>query len=200
MPNYSQEVTKEAIDQLPLIQFEGKIVIISDQEKIASAVKEIKKHPIVGFDTESRPAFKKGEYYPVSLLQIAIPEKVFLFRLQYTGFTKSLKGIFEDPGIIKTGISIRDDIKELKKRSPFEQERIVELNELAKQLQIPHAGVKKLAAIILGGKISKRQQTTNWENYTLTEKQKVYAATDAWVCLEIYRKLEGRGFLGGKGD
>jgi ribonuclease D len=133
-------------------------------------------------------------------LQIAVPHKVFIIRLSYTGFTRGLSDLFADPDIRKVGISIRDDIKDLRKLSleqgvHFEADNIMELNEVASDLEVEHAGVKKLTAIFLGFRVSKSQQTSNWENPRLTEKQIRYAATDAWVCLEIYNYLTEKGYL-----
>ncbi|MFP4095039.1 MAG: 3'-5' exonuclease [Cyclobacteriaceae bacterium] len=197
---FPRQITKEEINELPLQKYEGKVVLITDEEALEQAVEEIKAHEVLGFDTETKPAFKKGVVHPVALLQIAIPEKVYIIRLSHTGFTQALSDLFADPDVRKVGISIRDDLKDLRKLSlehhiPFEPENIMELNDVARELKVEHAGVKKLTAIFLGFRVSKSQQTSNWEMPQLTEKQIRYAATDAWVCLEIYHYLVEKGYL-----
>lgn len=192
---YLKEITKEAVNELPVEKYEGKLVLITTRDQIKASLTEILKHKVLGFDTETKPAFKKGEYNSVSLLQIATTEAVYLFRINLTGFTKELADIFTNPEILKAGISIRDDIKELQKLRDFEPAGIVELNTVAKELGVKHEGVRSLSAIFLQIRISKTQQTTNWERETLNEKQLRYAATDAWVCLEIYNQLLYKGFI-----
>ena len=191
---FSPQITKEEINQLPLQRYEGKIVVVTDPEKQANALAEVSQHSVVGFDTETKPAFKKGVRHEVALLQLAVPDKVFLIRLNRTGLSSEVARFFADENITKVGISIRDDIKHLarlasKQRITFDPKNILELNDVAKSLKIEHAGVKKLTAIFLKFRVSKAQQTSNWENEKLTEAQLRYAATDAWVCLEIYQKL-----------
>ena len=192
---FQKEMTKEAVNELPIQRYEGKIVIVANEAQMEEALREIAQSPIVGFDTETKPAFRKGEYNSVSLLQIATDYAVYLFRLNLIGFPSELAAIFENRSILKTGISIRDDIKEMTKIRDFKPRNIVELNTVAQELEIRHAGVRRLAAIFLGVRISKAQQTTNWEREVLTPQQLVYAATDAWVCLEIYKKLENGGYV-----
>ncbi len=192
---FQKEMTKEAVNELPIQRYEGKIVIVANEAQMEEALREIAQSPIVGFDTETKPAFRKGEYNSVSLLQIATDYAVYLFRLNLIGFPKELAAIFENSSILKTGISIRDDIKEMEKVRDFEPRSVLELNSVAQELGVKHAGVRRLAAIFLGVRISKAQQTTNWEREVLTPQQLVYAATDAWVCLEIYRKLENWGYV-----
>ena len=152
-------------------------------------VSEIEKHDVVGFDTETRPSFKKGQSYKVALIQLAIPDKVFLIRLHDTGLADELVSLFQNSNIMKAGVAIRDDIKFLQKLKAFEPAGFVELATLSKASGLQVESVKKLAGLLLGFRISKSAQTSNWEAATLTEKQLEYAATDAWVCLEIYRKL-----------
>jgi ribonuclease D len=152
---------------------------------------EIHQHPTVGFDTETRPSFVKGQIHKVSLLQLAIPQKVFLIRLNYTGMEESIVRFLESESIVKAGVGIRDDIKTLHKLRRFEAAGFVELSSMAREIGFEVESVKKLTALLLGFRISKGAQTSNWEAETLTEKQIMYAATDAWVCLEIYRRLIG---------
>ncbi|HET9055021.1 MAG TPA: 3'-5' exonuclease, partial [Cyclobacteriaceae bacterium] len=151
---------------------------------------EIQKHEIVGFDTETRPAFTKGQIFKVALLQLAVPGKVFLIRLNLTGFHHDIVRFFENEKIIKAGVGLRDDIKTLHRLGKFVPAGFAELSTMAREIGLEVESVKKLTALLLGFRISKGAQTSNWEAEHLNEKQIVYAATDAWVCLEIYNKLK----------
>jgi ribonuclease D len=183
-------ISTEEINNLPLRTFEGKTAVISEAEKLPKIIKEIEKHEVVGFDTETRPSFKKGQVYKVSLLQLAIPGKVYIIRVNHTGVTEDIARLFENEKIIKAGVGIRDDLKALQKLQPFTPSNTCELSTLAKQAGLQVESVKKLTALLLGFRISKSAQTSNWEVQTLTQKQIEYAATDAWVCLELYEKLK----------
>ena len=197
---FRQEITKEEINELPLRRYEGKIAVTTDEDQHADALEEIAQYPVVGFDTEARPSFKRGVRYDVSLVQLAVPNKTFLLRLNHSGFTPELNQFFADERIEKVGISLKDDLRHLailseKQGLNFDPQNILDLNDTAKAMGIPHMGVKKLTAIFLDFRVSKSQQTSNWENPQLTEKQLRYAATDAWVCLEIYERLSELGYL-----
>lgn len=183
-------ITPEEINCLPLRTFNGKKTVISDPEKLTKIVREIETHTVVGFDTETRPSFKKGQVYQVSLLQLAIPGKVYLIRLNHTGVTEELASLFANPRILKAGVGIRDDLKALQKLRYFEPVNCYDLSHLAKQAGLQVESLKKLTALLLGFRISKSAQTSNWEVVTFTQKQIEYAATDAWVCLELYHKLK----------
>ncbi len=197
---FPKQITKEELNELPLKRYEGKVSIITEVSALARAIQHIREYDILGFDTETKPAFRKGVRHMVSLLQIAIPDMVYLVRLNHLGFTRELSDLFSDARIKKVGISIRDDLKHLedlssKYRVSFVPDNIVELNEVASELGVENAGVKKLTGIFMNFRVSKSQQTTNWENPQLTEKQVRYAATDAWVCLEIYQRLQKLGYV-----
>ena len=183
-------ITPEEINNLPLRTFDGKTVVVSDAADIPKIIDEIEKHDVVGFDTETRPSFKKGQVYQVSLLQLAIPGKAFLIRINHTGVTEEIARLFQNQNVIKAGVGIRDDLKSLRKHREFEPAGCLDLSVLAKQAGLQVESVKKLAALLLGFRISKSAQTSNWEAATFTQKQVEYAATDAWVCLELYRKLQ----------
>ena len=183
-------ITVEEINSLPLRTFEGKTSVISNPDQLGKIVKEIESHGVVGFDTETRPSFKKGQVYQVALLQLAIPNKVFLIRLNHTGVTEELAGLFSNASVIKAGVGIRDDLKALQKLRPFEPVNCYDLSTMAKEAGLQVESVKKLTALLLGFRISKSAQTSNWEVGTFTQKQIEYAATDAWVCLKLYDKLK----------
>ena len=192
---FKQEVTKDEINELPLIRYEGEVVVVNSPEELSVALSDLNKQPVIGFDTESRPSFRKGEYYPISLLQIATPGLVYLIRINKTGFTPGLKSLFENSSIIKAGISILDDLRELQKFTHFKPTAVLDLNQVAQAAGIKNIGVRSLSAIILGVRISKSQQTSNWERDTLSKSQIYYAATDAWICLQLFEKLERWGYI-----
>lgn len=187
--NGSLSISHEEINALPLKFFTGKIVLITEEKKLARVFDEIKEHEVIGFDTETRPSFRKGESHKVSLLQLALPHKVFLVRLNHTGVSTPVIHFMENDNILKAGVGIRDDIKALHKLSRFQPKGFVELSSLAKDSGLQVESVKKLTALLLGFRISKGAQTSNWESPQLTERQLTYAATDAWVCLKIYEEL-----------
>lgn len=182
-------ISHEEINSLPLKAFKGKIELITQGESLGKVFKEIKEHAVVGFDTETKPAFVKGQVHKVSLLQLAIPHKVFLIRLNFTGLDKEIIHFLESEKIVKAGVGIRDDIKTLHRLGKFHAAGFAELSVMARESGLEVESVKKLTALLLGFRISKGAQTSNWEAENLNEKQIIYAATDAWVCLEIYNKL-----------
>jgi ribonuclease D len=183
-------ISPEEINNLPLKTFEGKTVVVSDASQLPKVIKEIEKYEVVGFDTETRPSFKRGQFYQVALLQLAVPKKAFLIRMNHTGLTEEIAELFSNEKIIKAGVGIRDDVKALQKLRPFEPAGFYDLSTLAKQAGLQVESVKKLTALLLGFRISKSAQTSNWEAVNFTQKQIEYAATDAWVCLELYEKLK----------
>ena len=182
-------ITNEEINELPLKAFEGDIVLIDKASQIRKACHEIEQFSEVGFDTETRPTFKRGQRHDVALMQIAIPEKVFLIRLNHTGLTNDLVSLLEADDILKAGVALRDDIKGLQRLKHYQPAGFVELATLAKEAGLEVESVKKLTALLLDFRISKSAQTSNWEADVLNEKQLKYAATDAWVCLHIYQSL-----------
>jgi ribonuclease D len=192
---FPSDISKEDINKLPLDKYNGEIVLIDKTEDVAAAMNEISQYEYVGIDTETKPVFVKGQYNHVSLIQIAIPNKVFLIRLHKTGLTDELITFFENKSIKKFGVALADDIKDLQKLKRFKDEEFFELNHLVKSIGIESNGLKKLVAIILGYRISKSAQVSNWESPELTEKQLRYGATDAFVCLEMFEKLKSLNFL-----
>lgn len=185
-------ITHEEIQTLPLHAYKGKVSVITEPEKLSKSLKEIVKAGPLGFDTETRPAFVKGQRYKVALIQLASEERVWLIRLQQTGFTPELMEFFQNDSIHKVGVGLRDDLIALQRLQPFVPAGFVELTQLTKQAGLEVESVKKLTGLLLGYRISKSAQTSNWEAQTLTEKQIEYAATDAWVCLQMYKKVEQR--------
>ena len=194
LPQYHHKhtISNEEINALPLGAFEGKVVVVSEERKIIQAFDEIKEHGVVGFDTETKPVFVRGQQNKVALMQVALPDKVFLIRLKQTGITPHLVEFLESDQILKAGVALRDDIKALQRLKYYNPGGFIELAHMSKQAGLQVESVKKLTALLLGFRISKSAQTSNWEAETLQEKQILYAATDAWVCLQIYNKLTGK--------
>jgi len=186
---FLRSIEKDHIQGLPLKSFEGKIHLVDSTEKFSSVKVLLKNHPEFGFDTETRPSFRKGQIHKVALLQLATREHAFIFRINRTGIPDFVKNILEDPKIVKIGVAIRDDLKSLNHIRPMKTEGFVDLQQYVTRFEIEDKGLKKLTANILGFRISKRQQVTDWEAEQLSEAQMIYAATDAWVCHQIYRKL-----------
>ncbi len=187
--NSKTSISSEEINELPLRAFEGKVLVISEADQLDDAFEEINTHHHVGFDTETKPVFVKGHRNKVAILQIALPAKVFLIRLLATGLSREVEHFLQNDRIQKAGVAIRDDIKALQHLKRFQAGGFVELAQLAKEAGLEVESVKKLTALLLGFRISKSAQTSNWEAEQLHERQISYAATDAWVCLKIYEKL-----------
>ena len=198
MEKINLHITKEEINRLPMKQYEGLIHLIQTSDDAERAAKELIKENLLGFDTETRPAFRVGESYLPSLLQLATGKEVYLFQIKLTGLTKGLCDVLSSPDIIKTGVSIRDDVNELRKLANFEPAGFVELATHAKQAHIKNLGLRGLAALLLGFRVSKREQTSNWAKNELTESQLRYAATDAWLGREIYLHMDGLGLIKNK--
>jgi ribonuclease D len=186
---YRESIDKQELAELPLIQFEGNITLVESKDEYMASIDYLSGQKILGFDTETKPAFKKGVVNEVALLQLSTKDRAFLFRLNKIGLPNGLKGILENPGIQKIGVAIRDDIKGLQKLNYFKPGGFVELQELVKGYGIQDFSLKKLSAIVLGYRISKSQRITNWEAPELSEAQQIYAATDAWISHRIFESL-----------
>jgi len=182
-------ISKEDIKDLPLKQFEGPVTVVEDPGKVREAVEKLKQNEVIGFDTETKPAFKKGVSHKVALLQLSTEEEAFLFRLNVTGINDDLSDLLADSDILKVGVGIRDDLRALRALNPFTPGGFVELQDVAPNHGIDVLSLKNLAGLLLGIRVSKRQRLSNWEASHLTEGQILYAATDAWVALQIYNKL-----------
>lgn len=174
---------------MKLKAYDGPIILIDKEEEVKAAVEEMSLHKYVGVDTESKPAFKKGVYNYVALIQLYIPGKCFLIRLNKTGMTDEFVEFLENPKITKVGLALRDDIKDLQKLRPCRPVNFLELQTFVKAFNILDNSLRKITAITLGFRISKSSQVSNWEAQVLDDQQLRYAATDAWVCIKIYNKL-----------
>lgn len=184
-----RSISKEELNNLPLYKFDGPIHIIDTKEAIYDAVSVLKQETLIGFDTETRPTFRKGRRYPTSLLQLASANEVFLFRLTHLGLTPNIAGILADDNIVKIGVGIRDDIKELQDIHLFDPANFIDLQKIARKYGLKKTSLRYLSAHFLNVRISKRAQVSPWHKPKLTERQIRYAATDAWVPRKIYLNM-----------
>lgn len=181
---------KKKINALPQILFDGDIVLVVTPEEAEAAVDYLLGQDILGVDTETRPSFTKGVHYIVSLLQVSTLDTCFLFRLNHTGITPAIKRLLEDRTVPKIGLSWHDDLTQLHKRAEFEPGYFVELQDMAHDMGISDRSLQKLYANFFGMRICKGQRLSNWEKDELRESQLLYAATDAWTCIHLYREME----------
>ncbi len=189
-PSLPSRISKEEINQLPLVRFSGKIRVIRDTEGLRTAAEKLRRSKVLGFDVESKPTFRKGENHPVALLQLASANEAFLIQLLPMKELGPVGEVLEDPHIAKVGVAIRDDIKKLAENHPFEPGNFIELSACATKLGIVTTGLRSLAAIFLGQRISKGAQLSNWERRKLAPAQLSYAATDAWISRELHLVMQ----------
>ena len=188
---YIESITPKELEGLEYVSFPGKIQVIdSVGAEFNRAIAYLRSQKIIGFDTETRPCFTQNQpRYGVALLQLSGPEKAYLFRINKIGMHRRLCTILANPKILKIGAAVHDDIRGLQKHRDFLPAGFIDLQKIVWEWGIRDKAVKKMAAIILGYRISKTQQLSNWEADVLSESQCKYAATDAWVCREMYLKL-----------
>lgn len=189
---FISSITQEEMDKMDFAAFPGKIYVIdTDGPAFKKAIAYLSRQRVIGFDTETRPCFSSSQpHYGVALLQLSGATKAYLFRIKSIGMHKSLCKILSDKRIIKVGAAVHDDIKGLQRYRDFVPGSFVDLQRIVWEYGIKDKSVKKMAAIILGFRISKTQQLSNWEADVLSESQEKYAATDAWVCREMYLRLQ----------
>jgi ribonuclease D len=190
---FQSEISKEEVAELELIQYEGPIKLIETKEDFLEEIPRIREHSVLGFDTETRPSFKKGVVYPTALIQISGLDQAWLVRVSRMGYPPELLDILTREEILKVGLGLNDDLRRLKADFQFEPGGFLDLQQYVEAFRIEEKGLKKLSGIVLGRRISKSQQVSNWDADLLTEAQLRYAATDAWICLKIYNRL--RTFL-----
>jgi ribonuclease D len=189
MKQYTHSITKDEISLLQTEEYKGRIIVVDQKKDASLAVEYLSQHQRVGFDTETRPSFKKGQRHKIALMQIATEDVCFLFRLNKIGIPKSLEAFLSDDSILKIGLSLRDDFDAIRKRTNIEPANFLDLQAYVGQFGIADASLQKIYAILFSKKISKGQRLTNWEADSLSESQKKYAALDAWACLIIYNQL-----------
>ena len=181
---------KAKIAALPRVLFKGRIVVVLTERDADKAVRYLLSQPILGVDTETRPSFKKGETHQVALLQVSSYDVCFLFRLNQLGMSPSVKRLLEDTRVPKIGLSLRDDLLSLHKLADFNAGYFIDLQDHMREIGVEDLSLQKLYANFFAQKISKREQLTNWEADILQDKQKLYAATDAWSCIMLYEELQ----------
>ena len=190
MNNIAKSITKENLNKLPIRSFEGKIHIVDNDEKVDEAVIFLLNQKVIGFDTETKPVFKKGQTNGVAILQLSTANDAFIFKLKKTQLPNSLTDILASKDILKIGVAIRDDIIALKKINNFKPNSFIELQKYVEKFEIENFSLQKLTAIVLGFKISKSKRLSNWEAGILNKAQLKYAATDAWASLRVYEELK----------
>lgn len=182
-------ITKEQLAELPKEIFNGRIIVVDHQEEVAAAVAYLSNHNAIGFDTETKPSFKRGQNHKVALMQLATDEVCYLFRLNRIGYPKELVQLMSNPDVKKIGLSLRDDFAAIRQRSVRKPENFIDLQLFVDKFGIDDNSLQKIYALLFGKKISKSQRLSNWEAPELTPAQQSYAAIDAWACLRIYNHL-----------
>ena len=190
---YAESITNEEINALPAGSFDGRIIVVDSKETMKAAYDHLCRCDVIGFDTETRPAFQKGRLNKMALVQLSSHDTAFLFRINKMPLSKKIISLFENEKIVKVGASIRDDIKGIQKQTSFQPRGFVDIQSLVGQYGIKDISVRKVSAIVLGIRISKAQRLSNWEAQVLTPAQQLYAATDAWTCREIFVQLTQHG-------
>ncbi|HIJ78250.1 MAG: 3'-5' exonuclease domain-containing protein 2 [Desulfobulbaceae bacterium] len=189
-PGFDRRMSKDEINLCPMAHWTGPVSVVRTKDELTAAMAKLAGHDLLGFDTETRPAYTKGESYPPSLLQLACESEVFIFQLKPLGLAQPLRQILADPAITKAGVSLTYDITELKKLAHFKAAGFVDLGDLAKKAGIMNHGLRGLAAVLLGFRIGKGARTSNWAKDELAPHQIQYAATDAWVGRRLYPALQ----------
>ncbi len=191
----ARAISRDNLNVLPVRRYEGPVTLVDTPALLFAALTDIRGERVVGFDTETRPAFRKGESYLPSIVQVATANMAYIFPLRYTDTHDVLAEMLQAPGIAKAGVALAHDLRTLKQVFPFPEKSIVDLGIIARQHDYGQSGVRNLAGIFLGCRIPKGAKTTNWSAPRLTPAQIIYAATDAWVCRELYLKFEENGLV-----
>ena len=179
---------------MPTMTYPGAITVVDSAAVAHQAIRVLKKERMVGFDTETRPSFKKGRVHNAALMQISTENRCFLFRLNKIGICAELKEFLENPDVLKIGLSVHDDFNVLRRTTPLEPQGFVDLQHLVRKYDITDISLQKIYAIVFGERISKSQRLTNWEADTLSPAQQAYASLDAWACLNLYKYFESGSF------
>tara|TARA_B100000902_G_C27091043_1_gene803854 strand:+ start:167 stop:751 length:585 start_codon:yes stop_codon:yes gene_type:complete len=190
-----KKLSKDDINSLPLIKYQGDIQVLSDENHIEEAIEYLLTQKVIGFDTETRPTFTKGTLNAPSIIQLAGDDIVFIFQLDSNKIFKKLSQILSDIAITKCGVSVDRDLIELMYLSPFNPCSFIDLGDIARMRGIPHHGLRGLAALLLNHRISKSSQTSDWSRKTLSHNQINYAATDAWISLELFKKFDQESLI-----
>ncbi|HZM34254.1 MAG TPA: 3'-5' exonuclease [Burkholderiales bacterium] len=188
-------ISRDDVNALPIRRYEGEVVLVETPGQLERAMADLREERVAGFDTETRPAFKPGVSYPPSLAQLATARAVYLFPLQRQDFSAPLAEVMASARLVKAGVSVSDDLKQLEKVFPFERQSILDLGSAVRRHGLKQSGVRNLAALFLGFRIPKGAKTTNWAARHLSAQQILYAATDAWACRELYLRFEALSLI-----
>ncbi len=197
-PEIARAISREDMAKLPIRRYEGRVRLVAAPGDLEEARSDLRQESIVGLDTETRPAFKKGESHLPALVQVATARAVYLFQLRRTEVHPLLAGLLSDPRTLKAGVSLADDLRALKKVFPFEEKNMLDLGQVARRSGFEQTGVRNLAGILLGLRIPKGTKTSNWAARELSPAQIAYAATDAWACRELTLRFQSLGLLRAK--
>ena len=195
MSEEPRAISREDVNALPIRRWDGETRVISSAHEAAGALARIREETVVGFDTETRPAFRAGESYLPSLAQVATAHAVYLFQVGHREVAAAVAEVVASEHIVKAGVGMADDLKSLRKVIEFSEKSIVDLGAAAKRNGHKQSGVRNLVALFLGFRIPKGAKTTNWARTRLSEQQITYAATDAWACRELYLLFRSRGLV-----
>jgi ribonuclease D len=191
----TRSISKEAISSLPVRRYEGKVSLVETLRELEEARTDIRQERVVGLDTETRPSFKKGEVHLPCLVQAATAQAVYLFQLSRLDVFPTLVELLAKPDVVKTGVGLAHDLRQLKLVFPFAVENVIDLGVIARRRGLGQTGVRNLAGMLLGFRIPKGNRTSNWAAPRLSPAQITYAATDAWACRELYLRFETQGLL-----
>ena len=190
-----RSITREALALLPIRKYEGTVHVPASAAELQQAFQDLQQEHVVGFDTETRPSFNKGQAYLPSLVQLATARAVYLFRPQLHDVAHVLVEVLGNPLVVKTGVAVVDDLRSLKVLFPFTERNMVDLGDIAKRHEIGQTGVRNLVGLFLGWRVTKGSRTSNWAREQLSHGQITYAATDAWACRELYLHFQRLGWL-----
>lgn len=192
-PGFDRRMTRDEINACPIIRNELPVHVIRSRDELQRALRALSREKVLGFDTETKPAFTKGQSFPPSLIQLAGQRAIYIFQLRHVKFPRTLRQLLGNPKIIKAGVALEQDIIALQELAPFKHAGFIDLGILAKKAGIKNHGLRGMAAALLGYRISKRAQRSNWYRESLTPTQVNYAATDAWVSRELYMEFKRSG-------
>lgn len=192
---HTRAISREAMLELPIAKYEGEVCLVTTSQELERARADLAQESIVGFDTETRPAFHKGESYPPCLFQAATAHAVYLFQLRRMEFFPVLAHLLAERHSVKAGVAVADDLRTLKHVFPFDEKNVVDLGLIARRAGYGQTGLRNLAGLFMGVRITKGTKTSNWAAPHLSAQQITYAATDAWVCRELYLRFEKEGLL-----
>jgi ribonuclease D len=194
-PEYLRQITREEMNVLPIRRYEGEVCLVESAGALERAAADILREAVVGFDTETRPAFRKGESHLPSLAQVATARSVYLFPLQRVDCSALLAELLGAPHVVAAGVALADDLRQLRQLFEFEVAAALDLGHVARHHGLKQTGLRNLTGIFLGTRIPKGTKTTNWAAARLTPQQVTYAATDAWACRELYLRFQALGLL-----